>query len=82
MKRSVVEVERTRRVGGIDPLRDQALEQARKGGQHGQEGEGEDEVEARVEVSDGAREARLDLNEADSDWRKERQSDGRPDECG
>jgi hypothetical protein len=57
-----VEVERLGGVGWFDPVRQHPFEQARERSQHRQERQSKREVEGRVEIGDGAREIRLDLD--------------------
>ena len=81
LQRGVVEIQRSRRIGGRDAHGHQAFENARQRTEKRQERQRENQVECGVKVRDSAGKARLDLNDTDADRREQRQENRGADEA-
>jgi hypothetical protein len=82
LHRRLVKIERTPGVGRADAGWHRAFEEPREPRKQRQERQGDDEVERRVEVRNGAGEIGLYLDEFNADRRHERQGDRPADETG
>ncbi len=71
----LVEVARARRVVGVDAGREQLAERPGVGAERGQEQGGQDQVEAGVEVGDGAGGVGIELHHQGADARQQRERD-------